>query len=66
MLGRSQLASEVNVVLGRQTAKENSDECEEEDADAGSCELGVAVDVPRRGDETGVDRVPVPQHLAKC
>lgn len=36
---------------------------EEDDADAGAGEHTLAGDAPGRGDEAGVDGVPVPQHL---
>ena len=56
-------AAKVVVELALETAEELEDHDEEDDANAGAREGPLAGDVPGAGDEAGVDRVPVPEHL---
>lgn len=51
------------VIFALQAAEELEEEHEGYDADAGADEHAVGGDVPCRGQEAGVDGVPVPQHL---
>lgn len=56
-------ADDVRIELARGAAQSFKTHDEQEHADAGSCEHAFARDVPALGDETSVDRVPIPQHL---